>query len=130
MKNWEKFQSILGENKPGLNYSPNLFFLLTSSPLPPPSPPSPLYPFPSPSASQFNLNDLGLIEQIVCGHGRRFVGTYFSTFSAHIIMLRGYMSHSWLVKYEHLFWDRTLENLRKVHKNKIYEIISTCFCEK
>jgi uncharacterized membrane protein len=59
------------------------------------------------AASKFNLNDLGAIEQIICAHGRRFIGTYFSTFSAHILRLRGYLPFETIQK-EHLFWDQQL----------------------
>eukprot|EP00009_Paramoeba_aestuarina_P009168 CAMPEP_0201519122 /NCGR_PEP_ID=MMETSP0161_2-20130828/9759_1 /ASSEMBLY_ACC=CAM_ASM_000251 /TAXON_ID=180227 /ORGANISM="Neoparamoeba aestuarina, Strain SoJaBio B1-5/56/2" /LENGTH=277 /DNA_ID=CAMNT_0047917067 /DNA_START=201 /DNA_END=1031 /DNA_ORIENTATION=+ len=59
-------------------------------------------------AKQFNLNDLGAVEQIVCAHGRRFIATYFSTFSAHIVRLRGYLPFKTIRDDEHLFWDRYL----------------------
>lgn len=37
-------------------------------------------------------NWIGLIEQIVCSRGKKFVGTKMSTFSGYITRLRGYMS--------------------------------------
>jgi hypothetical protein len=72
-------------------------------------------------ASQFNLNDLGAIEQIVCAHGRRYIATYFSTFSAHIMRLRGYLPFDDIVKNEHLFWDRTLSDEGKCTWDSIPE---------
>jgi hypothetical protein len=35
-------------------------------------------------------NYYGMIEQLVCAKGDKFVGTYYSTFSAYINRLRGY----------------------------------------
>jgi GDP-fucose protein O-fucosyltransferase len=35
-------------------------------------------------------NAIGMIESIVSSHGRTFTGTWLSTFTAHIMRLRGY----------------------------------------
>ncbi len=40
-----------------------------------------------------NPNMLGMLDQIVCTRGDIFVGTWFSTFSAYIIRLRGYLHY-------------------------------------
>jgi hypothetical protein len=37
-------------------------------------------------------NLLGIVDTIVASRGRRFVGTWFSTFSGYIVRLRGYYS--------------------------------------
>jgi hypothetical protein len=66
------------------------------------------------SAMKLNLNDLGAIEQIVCAHGRRFIGTYFSTFTAHILRLRGYLPFENIEKDEHLYWDRVQSEKQRV----------------
>ena len=44
-------------------------------------------------ARRFGLsgNDLGMVEQLVCASADYFVGTHFSTFSAYIARLRGYV---------------------------------------
>jgi hypothetical protein len=42
---------------------------------------------------EINPNYLGMIDQIICTRGQIFVGTWFSTFSAFITRLRGYLGH-------------------------------------
>ena len=63
------------------------------------------------SVETFNLNGLGAIEQIVCAHGRRYIGTYFSTFSAHIMRIRGYLPFDKIMTKGHYFWDRVLREV-------------------
>ncbi|CAM9469561.1 unnamed protein product, partial [Choristocarpus tenellus] len=41
--------------------------------------------------SEISLNSQGLLEQIIASHGRTFTGTWYSTFSAYILRLRGYL---------------------------------------
>lgn len=40
-----------------------------------------------------NPNFLGMIDAIVCTRGDQFVGTWFSTFSAYIVRMRGYLGY-------------------------------------
>ena len=42
---------------------------------------------------EINPNYMGMIDQIVCTRGQIFIGTWFSTFSAYITRLRGYLGH-------------------------------------
>ena len=46
-----------------------------------------------------NPNYLGMIDQIVCVRGDRFVGTWFSTFSGYITRMRGYLGY-----HDHTVW--------------------------
>ena len=38
-----------------------------------------------------NRNFIGMVDSIVAAHGRTFTGTWWSTFSAYIVRLRGYI---------------------------------------
>lgn len=40
-----------------------------------------------------NPNFLGMIDQVVAARGEFFVGTWFSTFSAYITRIRGYLGY-------------------------------------
>ena len=40
-----------------------------------------------------NPNYLGMIDQVVCTRGEKFVGTWFSTFTGYITRMRGYMGY-------------------------------------
>ncbi|CAM9652304.1 unnamed protein product, partial [Discosporangium mesarthrocarpum] len=41
--------------------------------------------------TEISPNLRGLVEQVITSHGRTFTGTWFSTFSAYILRLRGYI---------------------------------------
>ena len=41
-----------------------------------------------------NPNYLGMLDQVVCSGGEIFVGTWFSTFTAYITRMRGYLGHA------------------------------------
>jgi hypothetical protein len=40
-----------------------------------------------------NPNYLGMIDQVVCTRGEKFVGTWFSTFTGYITRMRGYLGY-------------------------------------
>ena len=41
-----------------------------------------------------NPNYLGMLDQVVCAGGQVFVGTWYSTFTAYITRMRGYLGHA------------------------------------
>jgi hypothetical protein len=47
-----------------------------------------------PGLRDLNPNYLGMLDQVVCAGGRVFVGTWYSTFSAYITRMRGYLGHA------------------------------------
>jgi hypothetical protein len=41
-----------------------------------------------------NPDWVGMVEQVVAAQGRVFVGTYWSTFTAYVVRMRGYQGHA------------------------------------
>ena len=55
--------------------------------------------FPLAKLSEINPNYLGMIDQVICTQGDKFVGTWFSTFTGYITRMRGYVG--W---HDHTVW--------------------------
>lgn len=63
---------------------------------------------------RLNPNMLGMIDQVVCTRGEKFVGTWFSTFTGYITRLRGYLGYS----------DQTVYFGDKVHRWVVFADVS------
>jgi len=62
----------------------------------------------------FNMNLVGLVEQIICAGASVFVGTPLSTFTSYITRLRGYRNASSPSLYENSFYF-TKKHLNQLH---------------
>lgn len=70
-------------------------------------------------------NFYGMIEQLVCTRGTKFVGTFYSTFSAYINRIRGYHSQkSRLPGYERGIIDSEYMGHRGIHRAEMFKYVS------
>ncbi|KAJ1409774.1 hypothetical protein B484DRAFT_403114 [Ochromonadaceae sp. CCMP2298] len=66
------------------------------------------------AADGFNMNHIGMVEQVICANAHTFVGTPYSTFTGYITRMRGYYRDG---RYERTFYTLPLRmyDLQKVH---------------
>lgn len=61
-----------------------------------------------------NPNYLGMLDQVVCAGGRVFVGTWYSTFSAYITRMRGYLGYP-----DNSTWYGDVAHLKRFQKYEL-----------